>query len=259
MKTFVRVKARVFFSAVSAVVFSGLLLVGCGGGGGGGSVEVSENPLVLPDGEAWADVSEGYIFNRDFSVNRISRNNYDGIWSIIDTGAYTLDENNTVSIDFGTGNSITGTWGFDFSEDSTRLVIHDRNNPEDNVKIFTKTPVSFSTTGPGTGDGLVLQTGQAWLYSDDGRTAMGYIFRENGVVFEIDYGYSPEGGWRAFAEGTYEVHGVGGTGITIVWNDERGHISGTYVISGTMLTLTINGRELPIVCLRRNNVNIELP
>ena len=260
MSTSVRISARVFL-CVMAVVFSGLLLVGCGGGGGVGGGYEAYNPLLLSNNEAWTEGSSGYIFNSDWSVSIIVRNNYDGTWGRTVSGSYELQGDNAVYIDFGANNEITGTWLFELNETNTTLSIYDVNS-NNIVATLTKMQVSFSTTGPGTGGGqgsLILPTGQAWAYEDDGRHAEGYIYLDNGRFLDLDYGWANGGGWRVEltgGTGTYEVGGIGSNYIAMTWDDGRSK-SGTYLISGTVLTLTFTN-EAPVVCTARSGVDIDL-
>ena len=89
------------------------------------------------------------------------------------------------------------------------------------------TGVNPISSPPTTGGSLVLPSGAAWIIDDEG-----YVFRSDGTV---SYIYRASGSWMIGDEGTYQTSGAN---ITLDW-DEWGNESGTYSVSGNVLTLTI--------------------
>jgi hypothetical protein len=238
MSTFVRISARVFL-CVTAVVFSGLLLVGCTGGsgvGGGGSY----NPFLLSDGEAWVAGNNGFLFLENYRVQQLYFLGEQ--WAVVDEADYQINDNILI---------ISGEAGTYDISDNTLTLTFDGESVD-----FTKAAVTIM---PGLlSDGLILPDGQAWVYhlTGDLRQADGYMFLgdgRNGVILNIDYGYvNGIVGWRVVTPGVYEVHGLN---IAIDWENGR-QSTGTYIVSGDGLTLTLNGETM--ICAARSGVDIDL-
>jgi hypothetical protein len=238
MSTSVRIGARVFL-CVTAVVFSGLLLVGCGGGNGVGGGGIY-NPFLLPDGEAWVAGNEGFLFQENYRVQYLY---YLGEqWVVVEETDYQINDNTLTLL------GEVGTYGF---SENTLTLTFDGESVD-----FTKTPVTLM---PGIlSDGLILSDGQAWAYHPTGdlRQAEGYMFLgdgRNGVVLNIDYGYvNGVVGWRIVTPGVYEVHGMN---IAVDWENGR-QSTGTYIISDDVLTLTLN--EETMICVVKSDIDIDL-
>jgi hypothetical protein len=250
MNTFLRIRARVFFSLL-AVVFFGTLLVGCGGGGSPTDSGGNSSGLVLPEeGDAWVsdEYNAGIVFQSDGKVRLLQ--NHSGSWEVYAEGTYVVT-GDTISVNIP--NDPEESFKSQYSVYGSSLT----RKLDDVTIVFTKKTIGGSTGpdpnvpgGGGTGS-LVLPKGQAWAYMIDNTHGEGLIFLDDGRVFDLDYGWDASG-WRIEGSGTYNVHG---SGIEIYWEIPEGMMeSGTFTVTGDKLKLTLN--NVTEEYTKRSGVNV---
>ncbi|MDR2694428.1 MAG: hypothetical protein LBB74_09490, partial [Chitinispirillales bacterium] len=238
-------RARVFFS-LTAVVFSGMILFGCGSNNSGSGFV--DNPFVNSNGEAWMFVDEvvggGVYFGADGRVFMIYHTGT--VWAADGEGTYTVTPNNTLNeyTVTVTGNNIMyGTYTVTLSEDGGTATLS--GGPNGEYAVLARTQGINFTAPPvnnGTGGNLVLSSGYAWSYNSgsDGAHKEGYQFLSNGTVYDLDYGYIGAGRWQVERQGTYTTSGAN---IAVIWEGTWTE-TGTYTVSGSSLTLTLGGDRM---------------
>jgi hypothetical protein len=240
MNAIVRTRARVSFSML-AVVFSGMLLFGCGGGGNGVGPDqgggTGKTPLLLEDGFAWTNSEgDGYVFLPDNNrVLVLSR--YSDVWMIVKDDGFQVNKNGITISTLGSGT-------FSVNGNTLTLKIGGKES------VFTKTETKHKPND------LVLWLNQAWA-DGDGSHDEGLMFLADGRIFKIDHGWVPGGGWRIEQKGTYRVYGTGGTGIDRTWDNESLE-TGTFTVSGDTLRITFPVGGRPKEYTKRSGVNVDI-
>jgi hypothetical protein len=242
-------KARALLS-LTAAVFSGMILFGCGPAGNGADGN-EDNPLTLNNGEAWVEGGIGVIFTDDYKVILVERSSGGEAWYEVARGVYSVS-GNTATISGVPGSAgITANGSFEFELLNENILKITRTTPGGGgeTHTFTRTSgvdVTLPPSNPGTGGELVLGSGQAWVADEGGVT---------GVIFKSDGGFSlisnNDAAWEAYVDGTYTTNG-GNITMEMFGIDEP--MTGTYTVSGSKLMITLDGQTT--IYTRTTGINV---
>jgi hypothetical protein len=222
MGTFVSSRARLFFSMAAIMIFSSLVLVGCGKDN---NPNDSGGSLVLGANQAWVDDMTGmtgYVFGNDNKVKNIMSIDGGTTWMLATTENYTVSGSTlTMSI---TGVTVDVKYTFKVSGNSLTLT------PEGGAVGLTYTKKNVTIPNGGGSSNLILGPGEGWADDYPAGERDGFVFLEGGIVLFID---DEDGDWEIFDVGTWSV-----SGNTLTITDEWMSLNFTYSISGNTLTLT---------------------
>jgi hypothetical protein len=199
--------------------------------------------IVNGANEAWVtevgSVSMGFVFKSGGTAQLLG--NIGTGWYLASEGTYSTSGSN---IEFTFDEMMIYGYGT-YSVSGNTLTITVEG---DDALVFTRTSgITISTPPTPTGGDIVNTSGQAWTYND-GSWDEGYVFNADGTVWDI--GRLLGGSWQIEGQGTYEVTGAN---IVIHWDDYYSS-SGTFSVSGSTLTLTLNG--FAEILTRTNGVNL---
>ncbi len=189
---------------------------------------VTQANLVLPSGQGWQDGTgshrEGYIFLQDGTV-------YDLDYGYATTGVWRIEQQGTYTIIDG-GMTVQIEWDDKFYSEDYR-VSYSNNTLRIDGSTYTIAAITLPT--PVTVEDLVLSSGQAWQ-DGTGSHREGYMFLQDGTVYDLDYGYEVLGAWNIERQGTYTVSG---DYVVITW--ESNSYSSQYRASRSGNTLIFDG------------------
>jgi hypothetical protein len=206
--------------------------------------------LVLSSGQAWVyndgSREDGYIFLADGKVLYINRYYYDDLWTVDQEGTYQTNGAN-ITIRWNQWGNEYGT--YTVSGNSLTLKI----DGESSWNLTRTSGVNITNTNPPpppppSGGDIVLSSGQAWVN----------VYDDYALIFGSDGSFKmiqkiSNGNWIVLdGSGTYKTSG----GNITLFTDYESYY-GTYYVSGSTLTITIDGETE--VFTKTSGINVTTP